>query len=851
MAEAEVNVDLWEKLKELLEVKEPDLEEVKDVVSRIGNKQRPVSSWSPMITAVRNNQVSALNLLVKSGFPVNDVLAEYHGMYGWCAVGAAIEGKNFKLAKHLVDVHSASPNSVWSDRQTLLTAAITMSDWPAVKLLLEELGANPNTLVHVDSQGGQVSPIHLAMWHDFYRRRNDWKMTKLLLKNRVSMGCLSDWVVFKGRILLGTKQDEKRNATSFAETLKEVNEGRMEEKDLDCLVEMLKEEMTIQECHLRIRDNKSVNLSALANLNNAKTFFSSPLVSAAKHGRFDLVELMVRTLGYDVNSAEESTGLSPLAAAVESGNKDMVRYLVKETGANVDALLELELVPGQKMKCTCLAVAINQGLNHPEMVRLLVEELGADVNPEVQVDGKPTTLLHHAINCIQDQKSTKILASLLAYGAKADQIAWTRLTDGLCQVSPVEQALCLQARSGDDVIWYDVADKMTHVLLKEETEQLKKMAPEDLVCHSMKERLLFEWHQIRMKNHLEILAQKVEAANLNSGPIIDLKSKEDYMTEEELAAKDAKFWQKVAKSKAIEAEIRGIIKHGSYLTEEKLEQKKAEPDQTKKTCYSCEKMAFTREMMQCFKKGHVHIFCTTCAVKRKHCAWCQASLNSGPSNKVPLIAMTSPAEQGVTQAEMLLEKLKTLRESKDLLSQEELEILTRKHEADIERATILNKLISSFKKVGDPDFSRQLEESYKALKGALGSPYPPRAKPQTAEPGDTNTQRIDGAAEAVAGMGAGCSSSNAEGDLSKPQSKSLDKKSTRQKNSRVRIASSAGDRRSEGAAGRSTKDVTPVSTRQSIPIMLRAIPEEHPEETLITSLHDRFGQLNSNARIWN
>ena len=755
MAEATTEVDPWQKLREQLEVTEPDLDQVKDIASAITDKNRKISSWSPVITAIKNNQEKVLDLLVKEGFSVHGILTEQNGIYGWCAVGAAIDAKNYKLAKHLVHNLEASADIVRLERETLLTTAITRSDWPIITLLLEELKASPNLCIQFDSNGGKVWPLHLAIWNDFYKGRPDWRMTKLFLKNGAKVATISDWDVLNGKILLGIQKGTKGNASAFAEALKVINQGRMEEQSLDCLIELLKEQNTIQDFINRINACQSVSLSGLAGLNNTKVFMTSPLVTAARHGRYDLVELMVQTLGFDVDAAEESTGLNPLAAAVESGNNDMVSYLVKELGAKVDAPLELELVPGKKFKCTTLAVAVDQDINEPEMWRLLVKELGADVNHEMEVNGLTSSLLHHAIYKIQDQKSTKILTLLLSYGAKADQISWAWLSHGLCQVTPMEHALRLQARSKDDLLWYDVADKLTNILLKEETEKLKKMEPEDLIHHVEKDRLMFEWHRSKMETHLEVLAQKAEAANQNVDKIKDLRSKKDFKTEEEIATKEKKFWQKVLKSKAIAAEIKSITKHENYMTEEKLQQKKAQAQQIESLCLVCEKTLLPKEMKVC-KKKTAHTFCNRCTRNRISCSWCQSEnfgmpgftrANNGPA----LQPMDEFVEPIIAEAEQLQVRLQTLRESKELLGQEELEILARKHEAETDRAKVLNKLITSIKKIGDPDHLNQFKNCLRAVRTALGKPDDEKAKDLDARPAATaHVPTADPAVETLA-----------------------------------------------------------------------------------------------------
>ncbi len=62
-------------------------------------------------------------------------------------------------------------------------------------------------------------------------------------------------------------------------------------------------------------------IKPLGQLNPKKMFLRSPLVSAASHGRQDLIQMMVKTLAFDVNAAEEHTGLNALAMAVTTKNK--------------------------------------------------------------------------------------------------------------------------------------------------------------------------------------------------------------------------------------------------------------------------------------------------------------------------------------------------------------------------------------------------------------------------------------------------------------------------------------------------------------------------------------------------
>jgi hypothetical protein len=49
----------------------------------------------------------------------------------------------------------------------------------------------------------------------------------------------------------------------------------------------------------------------------------------------------------------------------------------------------------------------------------------------------------------------------------------------------------------------------------------------------------------------------------------------------------------------------------------------------------------------------------------------------------------------------------------------EFEALEQKHKSKMERATIVNKYISSLKKAGDPDYAGKLEEALKDLKESI------------------------------------------------------------------------------------------------------------------------------------
>ncbi len=63
--------------------------------------------------------------------------------------------------------------------------------------------------------------------------------------------------------------------------------------------------------------------ATLMNLNHKKVFLRSPLVDAVSKESQDLVHLMVKVIGYDVDLYEEHSGMNPLAKAVS------LKYKVK------------------------------------------------------------------------------------------------------------------------------------------------------------------------------------------------------------------------------------------------------------------------------------------------------------------------------------------------------------------------------------------------------------------------------------------------------------------------------------------------------------------------------------------
>jgi hypothetical protein len=73
--------------------------------------------------------------------------------------------------------------------------------------------------------------------------------------------------------------------------------------------------------------------------------------------------------------------------------KDLVHYLVCDMGANVDH--QLKNLVGTKVEGSVLALAMEDP--DLDLVELLCKELGANVNEPVTLAGKPTTIVHLAL----------------------------------------------------------------------------------------------------------------------------------------------------------------------------------------------------------------------------------------------------------------------------------------------------------------------------------------------------------------------------------------------------------------------------------------------------------------------
>jgi hypothetical protein len=137
-------------------------------------------------------------------------------------------------------------------------------------------------------------------------------------------------------------------------------------------------------------------LEKISNRGRSEWKEHSPLVSAVKAKRKDLIKIMIMDLGFDIDSIRKYT--SPKVAnnfesvLSQINNEDMVRYLVVEMKAKVNTNKCSYVCPSPLM----YAVSYSSF----QIVKLLVEELGADVNFEVShnEDGsRPFLALHWAI----------------------------------------------------------------------------------------------------------------------------------------------------------------------------------------------------------------------------------------------------------------------------------------------------------------------------------------------------------------------------------------------------------------------------------------------------------------------
>jgi ankyrin repeat protein len=98
----------------------------------------------------------------------------------------------------------------------------------------------------------------------------------------------------------------------------------------------------------------------------------SPLDFAVESKRKDLIKLMIKDLGFDIDSNCDNFSNFALTAAIKNNDEEMVRFLVVEMKAKVN-INQSGNGRGNPLIC-----AID--FNRVAIVKLLVEELGAEVN---------------------------------------------------------------------------------------------------------------------------------------------------------------------------------------------------------------------------------------------------------------------------------------------------------------------------------------------------------------------------------------------------------------------------------------------------------------------------------------
>jgi ankyrin repeat protein len=167
----------------------------------------------------------------------------------------------------------------------------------------------------------------------------------------------------------------------------------------NCFNEVLTmEDETVEKLCLNISSNNpsleevKKELEKISDRRRSKWGEHSPLVSAVKAKRKDLIKVMIKEFGFDPNSKRNQFPFSALAAAIINNDEDMVRFLVVEMKAKVNTNKCNTTFPSPLM------YAVSH--SHLQIVKLLVEELGADVNFKVSrnEDGSnPFLALHSAI----------------------------------------------------------------------------------------------------------------------------------------------------------------------------------------------------------------------------------------------------------------------------------------------------------------------------------------------------------------------------------------------------------------------------------------------------------------------
>ena len=76
----------------------------------------------------------------------------------------------------------------------------------------------------------------------------------------------------------------------------------------------------------------------------------------------------------------------------------MVKYLVRNLGADVNRKLRRVELLEPNIECSVAGIAVMN--DDGPMLRLLVQDLGARINDQIWIDGKPTTVVHLALQDI-------------------------------------------------------------------------------------------------------------------------------------------------------------------------------------------------------------------------------------------------------------------------------------------------------------------------------------------------------------------------------------------------------------------------------------------------------------------
>jgi hypothetical protein len=131
---------------------------------------------------------------------------------------------------------------------------------------------------------------------------------------------------------------------------------------------------------------------------------AEPLMHAAGYGWREMVRVLIKELGANVNQARDN-GCTPLYIAAQEGHEAVVMCLVQEFGADVNQAID--------NGCTPLCVVAKQG--HIAVVRCFLEECGANIN---QATNDGYTPLYMAA---QDGMLAVVRCLVTEYGADFNQ----------------------------------------------------------------------------------------------------------------------------------------------------------------------------------------------------------------------------------------------------------------------------------------------------------------------------------------------------------------------------------------------------------------------------------------------